>query len=122
VRLAKPTKPLGSYTSHCNIVPSGVGVLRDHINRVCGAAATIYRRERGPCHFGWKLDSEDGGERSRGLESGAPLAHEDGGERSRGLESGAPWLSMELLVHGAWPLAWASLCIGAPTRLSQDLT
>ena len=40
----------------------GLVVLRDHTNRVCGVAATVYMREQGPRHFGWKLDSEDGGE------------------------------------------------------------
>jgi hypothetical protein len=48
------------------IVPSGARVLRDRINLVWGAAATMYQRERGPRRFDRKLDSEDGGERSRG--------------------------------------------------------
>jgi hypothetical protein len=43
--------------------------------------------------FGRKLDSGDGGERSRGIESEAPLAC---GE--------CMWLSTELLDRGAWPL------------------
>jgi hypothetical protein len=55
-------------------------------------AATMYRRERGPWRFGRKLDSGDGGERSRGAGSGAPLAR---GE--------VPRLSIELLDRGAWP-------------------
>jgi hypothetical protein len=62
------------------------------VNRVCVTAATVYRRERGLRCFGWKLDSGDGGERPRGVGSGAPL------ERGEG-----PWLSTELLDHGAWP-------------------
>ena len=38
---------------------------------LCGVAATVYRREQGPRCFGWKLDSEDGGEQSRrGLPEG----------------------------------------------------
>ena len=37
-------------------------VLRDNTNRVCGVAATVYRREQGPWRFGQKLDSEDDGE------------------------------------------------------------
>lgn len=41
---------------------AGLVVLRDHTNRVCGVAATVYRREQGPRRFGRKLDSEDGGE------------------------------------------------------------
>jgi hypothetical protein len=74
------------------IVPSGARVLRDRDNRVCVTAATVYRRERGPRHFGWKLDSGDGGERPRGARSGAPLACGEGS-----------WFSMELLDRGAWP-------------------
>jgi hypothetical protein len=42
--------------------------------------------------FSRKLDSGDGGERPRGAESGAPLAHGEG-----------PRLSTELLDRGAWP-------------------
>ena len=49
---------------HC-CTSKGLVVLRDHTNRVCGVAASVYRREQGPRRFGWKLDSEDGGERSR---------------------------------------------------------
>ena len=41
---------------------AGLVVLRNYTNRVCGVAATVYRREQGPRRFGWKLDSEDGGE------------------------------------------------------------
>jgi hypothetical protein len=56
----------------------------------------VYWRERGPRRFGWKLDSGDGGERPRGVESGALLAcGED------------PGLFMELLDRGAWP--WSGL-------------
>jgi hypothetical protein len=47
------------------------------------------RRERGPRHFGRKLDSGDGGERPRGAGSGAPLARGEG-----------PRLSSELLDRG----------------------
>ena len=36
--------------------------MRDHTNRVCGVAATMYQREHGLWRFGRKLDSEDGGE------------------------------------------------------------
>jgi hypothetical protein len=56
----------------------------------------VYQRERGPRRFGRKLDSGDGGERSRGAGSGAPLARGEG-------------------------LAWATLCVGAPTRISRDV-
>jgi hypothetical protein len=74
------------------IVPSEASVLRDRDNRVCVTAATVYRRERGPRHFGRKLNSGDDGERPRGAGRGAPLARGEG-----------PWLSMELLDRGAWP-------------------
>jgi hypothetical protein len=42
--------------------------------------------------FDRKLDSGDGGERLRGVGSGAPLAREEGSR-----------LSTELLDRGAWP-------------------
>jgi hypothetical protein len=42
--------------------------------------------------FGRMLDSGDGGERPRGVGSGAPLARGEG-----------PRLSTELLDRGAWP-------------------
>jgi hypothetical protein len=74
------------------MVPSEARVLRDLENRVYVTTATVYRRERGPRHFGQKLDSGDDGERPRGAESRAPLAHGEG-----------PWLSTELLNRGAWP-------------------
>ena len=54
----------------------GLVVLRDHTNRVCGVVVTVYRREQGPRRFGQKLDSEDGGERSRrGLSEGMLETH-----------------------------------------------
>jgi hypothetical protein len=74
------------------IVPSEARVLQDLDNRVCVTAATVYRRERGPRHFGRKLDSGDDGERPRGAGSRAPLARGEGS-----------WLSTELLDRGAWP-------------------
>ena len=55
--------PLDACAHHC-CTSEGLVVLRDHTNRVCGVAATVYRREQGPWCFGRKLDSEDGGERS----------------------------------------------------------
>lgn len=64
-------------------------------------------RERDMQRFDRKLYSEDGGH-SRGTRSGAPLAHR---ERS--------WLSTELL-SGCLVLAWTSLCVGAPTRISKN--
>jgi hypothetical protein len=74
------------------LVPSGVRVLRDHTNCVCGVTATMYWRERGTQCFGQKLDSEYDGEHPREARSGAPLAR---GE--------VPRLSVELLVQGSWP-------------------
>ena len=60
---------------HCCTL-EGLVVLRDHTNRVCGVATTVYRREQGPWRFDQKLDSEDGGERSgRGLPKGTPETH-----------------------------------------------
>ena len=53
--------PLGACVHYC-CISEGLIVLRDHTNRVCGVAATVYRREQGPRRFGRKLDSEDGGE------------------------------------------------------------
>ena len=50
--------------------------MRDHTNRVCSVAATVYQREQGLRRFGRKLDSEDGRERSgRGLPEGTPETH-----------------------------------------------
>ena len=62
--------------------------MRDHTNRGCGVATTVYRREQGPRRFGRKLDSVDGGgirERLAGRHVGDPLARGEG-----------PRLSMEL--------------------------
>jgi hypothetical protein len=73
------------------IVSSGAIVLQDRDNRVCVTVAIVYRRERGPRYFSWKLDSGDVGERPRGAESRAPLARGEG-----------MWLSTELLDRGAW--------------------
>ena len=51
----------------------GLVVLRDHTNRVCGVAATVYRREQGPWRFDQKLDSKDSEE---DLGRGLPEAHQ----------------------------------------------
>ena len=78
--------PLGTCAHHC-YTSEGFVVLRDHTNRVCGVAATVYRREQGPRCFGRKLDYEDGREQSRrhfatsGL-TGDPLARGEGPELS----------------------------------------
>jgi hypothetical protein len=92
VSLEKPHN-LSALMQAVVIVSSRVRVLRDHDNRVCVTAATVYRRERGPQRFGRKLDSGDDGERPRGAGSGVPVARGEGS-----------WLSMELLDCGAWPL------------------
>ena len=63
--------PLGSCVYHY-CTSEGLVVLRDHTNRIYGVAATVYRREQGPRHFGKKLDSEDGGEQSG---RGTPETH-----------------------------------------------
>jgi hypothetical protein len=96
--------------SRCNNVSSGARVLRDRVNRVCDTAATVYRWERGSWHFGRKLDNGDGGERLRGAGSGAPLCM---------------W-RRHVTVYGVTrprclALEWATLCVGAPTRISWDL-
>ena len=67
---------LGAYAHHC-CISEGLVILRDHTNRVCGVAATVYRREQGPRRFGRKLDSEDDGERS-GKGTGDLLVHGEG--------------------------------------------
>jgi hypothetical protein len=91
VSLDKPHNP-SALARVVVIVPSGARVLRDRDNRVYVTAATVYRKERCPWRFGRKLDSGDGGERPRGVGSGAPLVREEGTR-----------LSMELLDRGAWP-------------------
>jgi hypothetical protein len=91
VSLEKLTKSLGSCASRCNIVLSGVKVLRDHVNLVCDTAATVYRMERGPWHFGWKLNSERRGVSKRRQEAEHHLCM----KKARN--------STNLLVRGAWP-------------------
>ena len=66
---------LGACADHY-CTSEGLVVLRDHTNRICGVAATMYRREQGLRRFGQKLDSEDDGERSeRGLPEGTLETH-----------------------------------------------
>jgi hypothetical protein len=55
--------PLSACTHHCG-TSEGFVVLWDHTNCVCGVAATMYCKERGPQRFGRKLSSEDDEERS----------------------------------------------------------
>ena len=55
--------PLNQRCLHAPLLNlTGLVVLRDHTNRVCSVATTVYRREQGPRRFGQKLDSEDGRE------------------------------------------------------------
>ena len=80
--------------------------MRDHTNRVCGVAATVYRREQGPRRFDRKLDSEDGGERSgRGFAmsglTGDPLAPREGLELSTELPDRKLGPCMGFLVRGS---------------------
>ena len=75
---------------------AGLVALRDHDNRACGVAVTVYRREQGLRRFGRKLDSEDGGERSgRGLLEGTPKTHLRVG-KSRGYPRSYPTGSLAL--------------------------
>ena len=92
-------------TTRCLRAPllyiEGLVVLRDHTNRVCSVASTVYRREQGPRRFGWKLDSEDGGERSgRGLPKGTPETH---------LHVGKAWGHPQSYPTGSLALARDSL-------------
>jgi hypothetical protein len=48
--------------------------MEDHVNHICGVAATIHQNEHGLRWFGRKLDSEDGGERSKRDNLKDPLA------------------------------------------------
>ena len=68
--------PLGTCAHHC-YTSEGFVVLRDHTNRVCGVAATVYRREQGPRRFGQKLDRSIQ-ERLVGRHVGDPLACGEG--------------------------------------------
>ena len=86
---------LGACAHHC-CTSEGLEVLRDHTNRVCGVAATVYRREQGPRHFGRKLDSEDGGEHPREACQEAHRRPTCAWER--------PGAIHEVTRPGAWPL------------------
>jgi hypothetical protein len=91
VSLEKPHNP-STLVRAVIIVLSGARVLLDRDNRVFVTAATVYQRERGPQHLGWKLDSGDDREHPRGARSGAPLTCGEGLQ-----------LSTELLDRGVWP-------------------
>ena len=103
--------PLGACAHHC-CTSEELVVLRDHTNRVCGVAATVYRREQGSRRFGQKLDSEDGGERSgRGLPNGTSETH----------------LRVGKALSYPWSYLTRSLALvrdslrGAPTRTRESL-
>jgi hypothetical protein len=108
VSLEKPHNP-SALEQAVVIVPSGARVLRDRDNHVCVTAAIVYRRERGLWRFGRKLISGDDGERPRGADNGAPLARGEG-PRLYGVTR-----------PRRLALAWDSLCVGAPTRISWNL-
>ena len=72
--------PLDAYEHHC-CTSEGLEVLRDHTNRVCGVATTVYRREQGPRRFGGSLIVKTAGsirERLAGRDIGDPLACGEG--------------------------------------------
>jgi hypothetical protein len=50
--------------AHHYCISEGLVVLRDHTNRICGVAATVYRREQSPWRFGRKLDRKTKGSNS----------------------------------------------------------
>ena len=109
---------------------AGLVVLRDHTNYVCGVVTTVYRREQDLRRFGWKLDSEDGGERSgrgfalRGL-TGDPLAHGEGLEISPELpdrELDPPlWHRGPHMLYPIQTLR-ARQCMRSWVRISRDAT
>ena len=86
----------------------GLEFLRDHINRVCGVAATVYRREQGLRCFGQKLDSEDGGEHPGEACRKARRRPTCAWERPEAIHG--------VIRPGAWPLQ------GDPTRTKGKLT
>ena len=103
--------PLGACTHHCCKL-EGLVVLRDHTNRIFGVVATVYRREQGPRRFGWKVDSEHGGEQSgRGLPEGTPETH---------LHVGKALAIHGVTRPGAWPLRGIS-CEGLQRGLGRSL-
>jgi hypothetical protein len=108
VSLEKPHNPSGLARAVV-IVPSGARVLQDRDNRVCVMAATVYQRERGSRRFGRNLDSGRRG----------------ASERSWKRSTTCVWRRLAALygVTRSWclALAWATLCLGAPTMISRNL-
>jgi hypothetical protein len=90
----------------------GLVVLQDHTNNVCGVVATVYQREQDPRWFDRKLDSKDGGERSR-----------------RGLPEGTPETHLRVGKARGYPRSYLTGCLalmrdslrGAPTRTKGKL-
>ena len=103
--------PLCACAHHC-CISEGLVVLRDHTNRVCGVATTIYRREQGPWHFSRKLDSEDGREH---LGEACWKAH-----RRPTCAWGRPNAIHRVTRSGAWPLRGV-LCEGLQRGLGGSL-
>lgn len=88
-------------------VSGGAVILRDHINSVCGATATMYWRGQGMWLFIEKLDSKHSGEHPKEAKIEASL--------TRGEDLG---LSIELPDQ---PSCGLFLC-GALTRIRGKLT
>ena len=103
--------PLGACVHHC-CTSEGLVVLRDHTNRICGVATTMYRREQGPWHFGQKLDSEDGGRSGPG--EACQKAHQ---------RPTYAWVRPRA-IHGVTRLAWPLRgipCEGLQRGLGESL-
>jgi hypothetical protein len=92
---------------------AGLVVLRDHTNRVCRVATSVYRREQGPWQFGRKLDGKNSGERSgRGLLEGTPKTH---------FAVGRPRAIYGVTRPGAWTLRGIP-CEGLQRGLGESLS
>ena len=127
--------PLGACAHHC-CTSEGLVALRDRTNRVCGVAATVYRREQGQRRFSQKLDSEDDGEHPGELARrhiGDPLARGKGPELStklpdqelgpceglqRGLGEACAFLDTSLKI----PELSTEICISLPYSLPSAFT
>lgn len=99
-RDVKHPQPIGACAQHTTILYQEGCISRDHTSYVCGVAATVYWRERGPQHFSQKLDSGDNGELQGSLEVDNHLCM----EKARG------YLWSYLIRSLA--LAWATLAWG----------
>jgi hypothetical protein len=92
VSLENPTKPLGSCTSHCNIVSSGAKVLRTMTTEFLSQPPPCTKRNEARSISAGSSIVKTAGSVQEEAGSGAPLV------RGEGLR-----LSIELLVRGAWP-------------------